>query len=61
MILPDMEVLVPRPPEREVIDDIAAQEDGEHGFFDLGGRLGHIRDLVYDVMSSGEVQRGSEA
>jgi len=27
MILPDMEVSVPRPPKREVIDEVAAQED----------------------------------
>jgi hypothetical protein len=31
MILPDMPVPVPRPPEREVIDARAAEEDGEHG------------------------------
>ena len=28
MILPDMTVPVPRPPEREVMDEVAAQEDG---------------------------------
>jgi hypothetical protein len=27
----------------------------------LGGRLGRIRDHMYVVMSSGEVQQGSEA
>jgi len=32
MILPDMLVPVPRPPEREVIDAVAAHEDGEHGY-----------------------------
>jgi hypothetical protein len=31
MILLDMEVPVLRPPEREAIDEIVAQEDGEHG------------------------------
>ena len=61
MILPDMEVPVPRPPEREAIDEIAAQEDGEHGYLELSGRLDHIRDHVYVVMSSGEVQQRSEA
>ena len=61
MIHSDMEVSVSRPLEWETINEIAAQEDGEHGFLELGGRLGHIRDLVYDVMPSGEVQRGSEA
>jgi len=55
MILPDMEVPVPRPPEREVIDEITAQEDEEHGFLELSGRLDCIRDHVYVVMSSSEV------
>ena len=61
MILPDIEVLVPTPPELEAIDEIAAQEDGEHGYLELSGRLDRIRDLVYAVISSGEVQRGSDA
>ena len=61
MILPDMEVPVPSPPEREAIDEIAAQEDGEHGYLELSGRLDRIRDHVYAVMSSGEVQQRSEA
>jgi len=61
MILPDMEVLVPRPPKREAIDEIAAQKDGEHGYVKLSERLGHIKDHVYVVMFSGEVQQGSEA
>jgi hypothetical protein len=61
MILPNQEVPVPRPPEREAIDEIAAEDDGEHGFLELGGRLGRIRDHMYVVMSSGEVQQGSEA
>ena len=47
MILPDMEVLVPRPPEREAIDEIAAQEDGDRGYLELRGRLGlHQRPCV---------------
>ena len=61
MILPDMEVSVSRSPEREAIDEIDAQEDGDHGFLELSGRLGRIRYHVYVVMSCGEVQRGSEA
>ena len=61
MILPDMEVSVPRPLEREAIDEIAAQEDGDHGHLELSGRLSRIRDHEYVVMSSGEVQQGSEA
>jgi len=56
MILPDMEVPVPRPPELEAIDEIATQEDKEHGYLELSGRLGRIKDHVYVVMSSGEVQ-----
>jgi hypothetical protein len=60
MILPDMEVPVPRPPEREAIDEIVAQEDGEHGYLELSGRLGRIRDHMYVVMSSGVVSRGFE-
>ena len=32
MILPDMSIPVPRPPEREVLDARAAQEDGELGY-----------------------------
>jgi len=50
MILLDKGVLVPRPLEQEAIDEIAAQEDGEHGYLELSGRLGRIRDHVY-VMS----------
>ena len=47
MILPDMEVLVPRPPEREAIDEIAAHEDGDHGYLELRVRLGpHQRPCV---------------
>jgi len=60
MILPDMPVPVPRPPEREVIDALAAQEDGEHGYLQLSGRLSRIIYHVHDVMSSGLVPRGSE-
>jgi len=61
MIFPDMEVPVPRPPERETIDEIASQEDRDHGYIELSGRLGRIRDLAYAAMSSGEVQQGYEA
>jgi len=60
MILLDMSVPVSRPPEREVLDALAAQEDGEHGYLQLSGRMSRIRDHVYDVMSSGLVPRGSE-
>jgi hypothetical protein len=53
MILPVEDVQVPRPPKREALDEIVDEEDGEHGFLDLCGRLGHIKDHVYVVMSSG--------
>jgi hypothetical protein len=57
MILPDMLVPVPRPPEREVMYEIAAQEDGEHECLELS--VGRIRDHACVVMSSGVVVRGS--
>ena len=60
MILLDILVLVPRPLEHEVIDALAAQEDGEHGYLQFSGTLGRIRDHVYVVMSNGLVSRGSE-
>jgi len=60
MILPDMPVPVPRPPEREGLDAQATQEDGEVGYLQLSGRMSRIRDHVCDVMSSGVVPRGSE-
>jgi len=60
MILLDMPVLVPRPPECEVLDALAAQEDGEHGYLQLNRRMSRIRYHVYVVMSSGLVPRGSE-
>ncbi|RHN40233.1 hypothetical protein MtrunA17_Chr8g0352541 [Medicago truncatula] len=46
MILPDMLVSMSRPPEREVIDVVAAQDDGEHGYIQLSGRLSCIREHV---------------
>ena len=60
MVLPDMPVPVPRPPEREVLDAQAAQEDGEVGYLQLRGRMSRIRYHIYDVMSSDVVPRGSE-
>jgi len=60
MILPDMEVPVPRPPEQEVIDEIATHEDGGHGYLELSERLGRIRGLVYVVTNNGEVQHESD-
>lgn len=46
MILPDMPLPVPWPPKHEVMDKVADQEDGEHGFLELCGKLGRIRDYV---------------
>ena len=60
MILSVEDVQVPRPLEREALDEIVAEDDGEHGFLELGGRLGRIRNHVYVVMSSGMVPQGSE-
>jgi len=60
MILPYMPVPVPRPPEREVLDAQAAQEDGEVGYLQLSARMSRIRGHVYVVMFSGVVPRGSE-
>jgi hypothetical protein len=61
MILPDMEVPVPMPPEREALDARATQEDGDVGYLQLSGRMSRIRDHVYVVMSSGLVAQGSKA
>jgi len=60
MILVDIPVPVPIPPEREVLDARAAQEDGDAGYLQLNGRMSCIRDHVCVVMSSGVVPRGSE-
>ena len=60
MILPDIPVPVSRPSEREILDALVAQEDGEHGYLQLSGRISCIRDHVYVVMSSDVVSRGSE-
>jgi len=60
MILPDLQVPVPRPPEREILDARAAQEDGDVGYLQLSGRMSRIRDHIYVVMYSGVVPRGSE-
>ena len=60
MILPNMPVPVPRPPEREVLDALAALKDGKHGYLQLTGRMSRIRDHLYVVMSSGLVPRASD-
>ena len=60
MILPDIQIPVSMPPEREVLDAPAAQEDEDVGYLQLSGRMSRIRDHIYVVMSSGVVSRGSE-
>jgi hypothetical protein len=60
MILPDMPVPVPQPPEREVLDARAAQDDGDLAYLQLSGRMSRIRDHIYAVMRSGLVPKGSE-
>jgi len=51
---------VPRPPEREVLDARAAQEDGDLAYLQLSGRMSRIRDHLYVVMRSGLVPKGTE-
>jgi len=60
MVLLDMPVQVPRPPEREVLDVRVAQEDGDLAYLQLSGRMSHIRDHLYAVMRSGLVPKGTE-
>jgi hypothetical protein len=60
MILPDMPVPVPQPPEREVLDVRAAQDDGDLAYLKLSGRMTCIRDHIFAVMRSGMVPKGSE-
>jgi hypothetical protein len=60
MILPDISVPVPRPPECEVLDAQAAQDDGDLAYLQLSGRMSRIRDHIYVVMRSGLVPKGSE-
>ena len=60
MVLPDMLVPVPRPPEREVLDARAAHKDGDLAYLQLGGRMSRIRDHIYVVMRSGLVPKGTE-
>jgi len=60
MVLLDMPVPVPRPPECEVLDARAAQKDGDLGYLQLSGRMSRIRDHIYVVMKSGLVPKGAE-
>jgi len=60
MVLLDMPVPVLRPPEHEVLDAQAAQEDGDLGYLQLCGRMSRIRDHIYVVMRSGLVSKGTE-
>ena len=60
MVLLDILVPVPRPPEREVLDARAAQEDGDLAYLQLSGGMSHIRDHIYVVMRIGLVPKGTE-
>nr|ABN08596.1 hypothetical protein MtrDRAFT_AC157507g5v2 [Medicago truncatula] len=60
MILHDMPLPVPRPPEREILDARAAQEDGDLAYLQFSGRMGRIRDNIYVVMRSGLVPKETE-
>jgi len=60
MILRDMPVPVPRPPECDVLDARAAQEDGDLAYLQLSGRMSRIRDHIYVVMRSGLVPKGTK-
>jgi hypothetical protein len=60
MILPDMPVPVPRPPERELLDARTAQDDGDLAYLQLSGRMTHIKDHIYAVMRSGLVPKETE-
>jgi hypothetical protein len=51
---------VPRPPEREILDARAAQEDGDLAYLQLSGRMSRIRYHIYVVMRSGLVPKGTE-
>jgi hypothetical protein len=50
MRLPEEDVLVPKPPEQNALDEIAVVQDEEHEYLDLAERLGRIRDHVYVVI-----------
>nr|ABN08233.1 hypothetical protein MtrDRAFT_AC155886g11v2 [Medicago truncatula] len=53
--LPEQVVHVPRPPEKDALDEIAAEQEGKHEYLDLAGMLGSIKDHVYSIMISGVV------
>lgn len=55
---PNKVVHVPRPPEKEALDEIAAEQEEKHDYLDLAGMLGSIKDHVYSVMVSGVVVQG---
>jgi hypothetical protein len=44
------------PAEHEALDEIADEQEGEHWYPELTGRLGHIRDHVLSVMGSDLVE-----
>jgi len=60
MVLRDMPVPVPRPPEREVLDVRAAQEDGDLAYLQLSGRMSRIKDHIYAIIRSGLAPKETE-
>lgn len=52
IIAPDEDVHVPRPTEKEALDEIVAEQEGEHVFLELIGRLDYIRDHGLSVMGN---------
>ena len=49
----DEDVHFLRTTKQEAFNEIAAKKEGEHEYLELIGRLGHVRDHVLSVMSSG--------
>lgn len=52
------DVPIPRQVEQEALHEIIVEQEGEHGFLELTGRLGRIRDHVLSIVDSGVVERG---
>jgi len=57
LIASEEDVHIPRPAEQEALDEIATEQEGEHGYLELTGRLGCNRDHVLSIMDSGVVER----
>jgi len=55
-----LEMSVPVPLERGVLDARATQEDEDLGYLQLSRRMSRIRDHIYVVMRSGLVPKGTK-